>query len=159
MVSPASFHGVQINPLENQHKLRVGQFKRGRCLRRLRNLKRPFFQALVEYPKPVTVPEKQFDAILAFVDKDVYRTRERILFEDTGDDTAQPLKTFAHIGRLAVKKESENRGCPEHVNLSAGRGGERAPEYPHRRINGQPDRWDILSHRTAATDQKDLLWV
>lgn len=69
-----------------------------------RKFKRAFFQAFIEQDKAAGFPAQEFDAVAFFVDKDEYISTHGIMLHFTGDNPAQSIKAFAHIGGVAVQK-------------------------------------------------------
>ena len=46
-----------------------------------RPLKGAFLKSFIAYPKAALIPEKKFDAVFAFVDKDIDISGERVFFK------------------------------------------------------------------------------
>jgi hypothetical protein len=61
------------------------------------------FQSLVIKDEAAACPMKQFYFVAGFVDKDIYITAHGRLTEFVLNQAAQGVKTFTHIGGLAVE--------------------------------------------------------
>jgi len=70
----------------------------------IRELKSTLFQAFIEQDKSTGFPAKHFETVALFVDENKQIAAHGILVHLAGDNPAQPVKAFAHVGWLAIEK-------------------------------------------------------
>lgn len=83
-IAGTMLYQVQIDALQHHQELVVGKLK-GRCLAGIMgDLKSALFQALIKNPKTVAIPQKQLDAILASIEKNINIAGKRVLSQVIG---------------------------------------------------------------------------
>mgnify|MGYP001576807167 CR=1 FL=1 len=70
-------------------------------------LKRALFEALVEEPETVAIPQEQLHAIAATIEKYIYLATGRIARERGGHKSREAIETFAHVGGMSIEKEAQ----------------------------------------------------
>lgn len=72
------------------------------------------FQPLVVEYKSTLFPVQQLDGVLSGANEEKYIARHRVLTHHITNKAAEPIKAFAHVGRLAVKEKPIGGSDREH---------------------------------------------
>lgn len=72
---------------------------------RVRPLKGAFLQTAIVKPKPIGIPEQDFEFIASAITEDKPGFAERIHLELLGDNQRQAINGLAHLGHVGDQKD------------------------------------------------------